>query len=126
MDIYMERILELYRNPRNFGEIPDAEIKKVDYNPSCGDMINIFAKLGQDGKTIEDVKFRGQGCAISMASASLLTDYVRGRKIEEIAGMGQKDIFRIVGIDLSRNPSRVKCAMLPLVVLKKGIKERKI
>lgn len=121
MDIYMERIMELYKNPKNFGEIPEAEIRKTDYNPSCGDMVSMFAKV--DRGRIIDAKFKGHGCAISTASASLLADYVKGKKLPEIESMGQKDIFALLGIDLSKNPSRVKCAMLPLTVLKQGIRE---
>ncbi|MDD5336973.1 MAG: iron-sulfur cluster assembly scaffold protein [Candidatus ainarchaeum sp.] len=122
MDIYMDRILELHRNPENMGEIPDADIKKLDYNPSCGDMVSVFVKM-KDGK-VADAKFRGQGCAISMASASLLMGAVKGKTLDEIGKMGQKEVFELLGVDLSRNPSRIKCAMLPLIVLKKGIKER--
>lgn len=122
-DIYMERILELYRKPLNFGEITDAEIKKTDYNPSCGDMVSIFAKV-ENGK-IKDAKFKGHGCAISTASASLLTEYIKGKKIEEIEKMGQKEIFELLKLDLGKNPSRVKCAMLPLTVLKHGVREMK-
>ncbi|MFA5077714.1 MAG: iron-sulfur cluster assembly scaffold protein [Candidatus Micrarchaeia archaeon] len=125
MDIYMDRILELHKNPINYGEIADADIKKTDYNPSCGDMVQVFIKLSKDRKTVADAKFTGQGCAISIASASLLMGAVKGRKMEEIAEMGQKEVFEMLGVDLSRNPSRIKCAMLPLVVLKKGIKEGK-
>ncbi len=121
MDIYMEHILELYKNPKNFGEISDAEIKKTDYNPSCGDMVSMFAKI-KNGK-IMDAKFKGHGCAISTASASLLTEHVKGKNILEIQKMGQKEIFKLIGIDLSKNPSRVKCAMLPLTVLKQGMNE---
>lgn len=119
----MERILELYKNPKNFGEIADAEIKKTDYNPSCGDMISIFVKL--DEEIIKDVKFKGHGCAISTASASILTEYIKGKKIEKIIELGQKEIFTLIGIDLSKNPSRVKCAMLALTILKTGIKNFK-
>lgn len=121
MDIYMERIVELYKNPLNSGEIADAQIKEVDYNPSCGDMVRIFAKV-KNGR-IDDIKFMGHGCAISIASASLLTEFAKGKELEEIEKMGQKDIFKLIGLDLSKNPSRIKCAMLPLLVLKKGIGE---
>ncbi len=119
----MERILELYKKPENFGEIADAEVKKTDYNPSCGDMVQMFVKL--DGEKVADAKFKGHGCAISTASASLLAGHIKGKKISEIEKMGQKEIFTLIGIDLSKNPSRVKCAMLPLTVLKQGIKEMK-
>ncbi|MBU0586220.1 iron-sulfur cluster assembly scaffold protein [Candidatus Micrarchaeota archaeon] len=119
MDIYMERIVELLKNPLNKGEIDDAEIKKTDYNPSCGDMIRVFAKVNE-GK-IKDIKFQGQGCAISIASASLLTEYVKGKNLEEVEKMGQNEMLEILGLDLSKNPSRIKCAMLALIVLKKGI-----
>lgn len=123
MDIYMERILELYKKPLNFGEIADAQVKKTDYNPSCGDMVSMFVKL--EGGKVAEAKFKGHGCAISTASASLLTEAVKGKDISEIEKMGQKEIFTLLGLDLSKNPSRLKCAMLPLTVLKQGIKEMK-
>ncbi|MEW6528678.1 MAG: Fe-S cluster assembly sulfur transfer protein SufU [Candidatus Micrarchaeota archaeon] len=123
MDIYIERVLELHKNPKNFGEIEDAEIKKTDYNPSCGDMISIFVKLDKD--KIKDAKFKGHGCAISTASASLLTEYIKGKKIINLLKIGQKEIFSLIGIDLSKNPSRIKCAILPLTALKAGIKDIK-
>ena len=138
MDMYMERILELYRKPLNFGEIHDAQVKKTDYNPSCGDMVSMFVKLetakretgggkpaDEGARKVVDAKFKGHGCAISTASASLLTGAVKGKTISEIEKMGQKEIFALIGIDLSKNPSRLKCAMLPLTVLKQGIKEMK-
>lgn len=137
MDLYMERIMEIYKNPKNFGEIADAEIKKTDYNPSCGDMVHLFVKLEAKLGTgnwkpqdvgqlrIVDARFKGHGCAISTASASLLTEYAKGKRTDEIMKMEQKDVFKLIGIDLSKNPSRVKCAMLPLTVFKKGIADFK-
>ena len=121
MDMYMERILEIYKNPENRGEISDAQIKVMDYNPSCGDSVRIFAQV-KNGK-IEGMKFLGEGCAISLASASLLSGNVKGRKLGEIMKMGAPEMFKIIGLDLSKNPSRAKCAMLPLSALKKGIRE---
>lgn len=131
MDLYVERILEIYKNPKNFGEIQDAEIKKINYNPSCGDMISIFVKLEKntlrqvDEYIVNDVKFKGHGCVISIASASLLLENIKGKQIQDIEKISSKEVLEILGIDLSKNPSRIKCAMLPLLTLKEGIKEIK-
>ena len=76
-EIYKENILDHYKNPRNFGEIVEAEIKRSELNSICGDMIRLFVKL-KDNKII-DVKFKGNGCAISMASTSMLTEKLKGK-----------------------------------------------
>lgn len=123
MDIYIEKIIELYKNPLNFGEIPDAEIKKIDYNPSCGDMVSISIKLV--GNRVKDAKFKGKGCAISIASASLFTENIKGKKLEDVLKIGQKEMFGLIGIDLSKNPSRIRCAMLASAALKQGIMDFK-
>ena len=116
-DLYRERILEHYRNPRNFGEIEDADVHFGDSNPSCGDEIEMYAEV-EDGEVV-DVKFDGQGCAISQASASMLTQEVKGMDVNEVKHLETEDMKEMLGIELS--PMRVKCAVLGMKVLEGGV-----
>ena len=117
--MYREELLEYYNHPTNRGTIANATIRFSDQNPLCGDKIELFVKLDvQDGK-IRQVKFQGSGCVISMASASMIGEYVEGKTITEIKNMTRDDMLLLLGIQLT--PSRVKCAMLALTALKKGI-----
>ncbi|MBV8154338.1 MAG: SUF system NifU family Fe-S cluster assembly protein [Candidatus Eremiobacteraeota bacterium] len=113
-DFYRDYILDHYRNPRNFGQIerPDAEAE--DLNPLCGDQIKIQLKV--DDGVVKDVRFSGKGCAISQASTSMLTDAVKGMKLEDVAKLNKDVVLENVGIGIS--PTRLKCAMLGLRVLK--------
>lgn len=118
-DIYREVILDHYKNPRNYGSLdrPDSESEKD--NPLCGDKICIQLVLSKDKTLVEDIKFSGQGCAISMASASLVTEYAQGKEIRVLKGLGKDDIVKLLNINLS--PARLKCALLPLNVLQEAI-----
>ena len=98
------------------GAIENADISYEDTNPLCGDKIRIDMKL-HDG-IVEDVKFTGKGCAISQASASMLTDEIMGKSLQEIKALDKQTVFDMLGIPLG--PTRVKCALLPLKVLKTG------
>jgi nitrogen fixation protein NifU and related proteins len=113
-DLYKEYILDHYRNPRNFGHLDHADVTAEDLNPLCGDKIRVELKL-DDGK-IEDVRFSGKGCAISQASMSMLTESLRGQRLEDVARMPKETVLENVGIGIS--PARMKCAMLGLKVLK--------
>jgi nitrogen fixation NifU-like protein len=113
---YREYILDHYKNPRNFGRIEGADITHEEYNPLCGDMVGMEFRL-RDG-VIEDVKFHGRGCAISQASASLLTERLKGMTLDEAQQVGKDDVLEELGIDIS--PARLKCALLSLKVLKVG------
>ena len=115
-ELYKENILDHYKNPRNYGEIENPDISYFDTNPLCGDELQMQIKV-KDGKA-EDVKFKGKGCSISLASASMLTEMIMGKDMEEIKEIGKKDILDAVGVQLG--PSRIKCALLPLKVLKAG------
>lgn len=115
-DLYREIILDHYQHPHNHGTIEGADISYEDTNPLCGDKIRIDMKV-KDG-IVEDVKFSGKGCAISQASASMLTDEILGKSLEEIKLLDKQAVFDLVGIPLG--PSRVKCALLPLKVVKTG------
>ncbi|WP_376791741.1 Fe-S cluster assembly sulfur transfer protein SufU [Thermoflexus sp.] len=116
-DLYRELILDHYENPRNYGELPDADISYEDDNPLCGDRVRIDLKV-QDGRIV-DVRFSGKGCAISQASASMLTERIRGATVEEARRLTRDDILEMLGIPLG--PARIKCALLSLKVLKAGL-----
>jgi nitrogen fixation NifU-like protein len=116
-DLYRELILDHYQHPHNHGEIPGADISYEDSNPLCGDKIRIDIRL--KGNVVEDVKFNGKGCAISQASASMLTDELIGKSVDEIKKLDKKFILDLLGIPLG--PSRIKCALLPLKVVKAGV-----
>ena len=114
-DFYRDYILDHYRNPRNFGHLDAPDAVAEDLNPLCGDKIRIELKIDADGK-VADVRFSGQGCAISQASVSMLTESVRGQKLEDVARLSKDTVLENVGIGIS--PTRMKCAMLGLKVLK--------
>jgi nitrogen fixation NifU-like protein len=112
--LYREVILDHYKNPRGHGVIEDADAQAEGQNPLCGDEVAIFVAL--DGDRIEDVRFRGRGCAISQAATSMLVEMVRGRTVNEVASMPRDELLDEVGIPLT--PVRLKCALLGLGVLK--------
>jgi nitrogen fixation NifU-like protein len=114
-DFYKEYILDHYRNPRNFGHLEAPTAKAEDLNPLCGDTITMELAVDDDGK-VTDVKFSGRGCAISQASASMLTESIKGMPLEDVAKLSQEAVLENVGIGIS--PARMKCAMLGLKVLK--------
>jgi nitrogen fixation NifU-like protein len=114
-DFYKEYILDHYRNPRNFGHLDHPTAKAEDLNPLCGDKIAMELSVGADGK-IDDVRFSGKGCAISQASASMLTESLKGKTLEEVAQLSHDIVLENVGIGIS--PTRMKCAMLGLKVAK--------
>ncbi|MGC1382129.1 MAG: SUF system NifU family Fe-S cluster assembly protein [Candidatus Baltobacteraceae bacterium] len=113
-DFYRDYILDHYRNPRNFGSLERSDVEAEDLNPLCGDQIRIQLKL--DDGVVSDVRFLGKGCAISQASASMLTERVKGMNLSDIAKLSKDVVLENVGIGIS--PTRMKCAMLGLRVLK--------
>jgi len=113
-DFYKEYILDHYRNPRNFGHLEKADASAEDLNPLCGDKIRFELEL-EDGR-VKDVRFSGKGCAISQASASMLSESIKGQKLEDVARMSREEVLENVGIGIS--PARMKCALLGLKVLK--------
>lgn len=118
MDLYREEILDHYRNPRNEGTLPHPDRQAHGANPLCGDAVAIDVKLR--GETITEVKFHGEGCAISLAAASMLTDAVKGKRLSEIPTLGKEFMLGLLKIELS--PSRLKCGLLPLEVLQDAVK----
>ena len=117
-DIYRAVILDHYRNPRNKGELPQADVSTHDSNPLCGDEIDIHLKVEQ-GK-IKDIKFEGRGCAISQASASMLTEMVMDKPLTAVKDLVKDDILENIGL-MNLGPARIKCALLSLKVLKMGM-----
>ena len=118
-DIYRELILDYYRHPRNFGRLERFDIDARDTNPLCGDEIEMQIRVG-GGKNIEEIKFIGKGCAISQASASLLTELAKGKQLEWVKQVSKEDVFKMLG-NPDLGPSRVKCALLGMKVLKTGV-----
>ena len=113
---YREFILDHYKNPRNFGRLEGPDISHEEYNPLCGDLVGMDFRIA-DGM-IEDVRFHGRGCAISQASASLMTERLKGMSLEEARQISKDDVLEDLGIEIS--PARLKCALLTLKVLKVG------
>jgi nitrogen fixation protein NifU and related proteins len=118
-DIYRELILDYYRNPRNFGKLEKFDIDSHDTNPLCGDEIDMQILVGAQDK-IEQIRFTGKGCAISQASASMLTELAKGKPLEWVKQLSKEDVFKLLG-DPDLGPSRVKCALLGMKVLKTGV-----
>jgi nitrogen fixation protein NifU and related proteins len=118
-DLYRDYILEHYRRPHNFGVIDDPSTSYEGANPLCGDRITMM--LGIKDGVVERVGFTGRGCAISQASASLLTDEVKGKPVADVAALGGDEVLDLLGIDIS--PARLKCAMLSLDTLQHALAE---
>ena len=118
-DLYRDYILEHYRRPHNFGVLDSPTVSHEGANPLCGDRITI--QLGIRDGTVEDVAFTGRGCAISQASASLLTDEIRGKTVDEVAALTSEDVLDLLGIEIS--PARLKCALLSLDTVGKALEE---
>jgi nitrogen fixation protein NifU and related proteins len=121
--LYREVILDHYKNPRGHGVIEGADATADGLNPLCGDEVSIYVSFGEDGETIDDVKFSGRGCAISQAATSMLVDLARGRTASELAGMPKDELLEEIGIPLT--PIRLKCALLGLGVLKVALHRAK-
>ena len=116
--IYQENILDHYKNPRNFGKIMNATVHHHEKNPLCGDILDVYILIDDD-KNIADVKIYGKGCAISQASASMLTDKVKGKNIDIIKNLKKDDILEMLGIPISA--ARLKCALLSMDTFKNAI-----
>lgn len=117
MDIYREQIIDLYEHPMNYGEVEDADFSYEEDNPLCGDVVRIEVKLDENGR-VADVSWNGDGCAISQASASLLTEEIKGMTMDEVKTFDKDSLLELIGVPLSM--ARMKCALLSLKVLKAG------
>ena len=120
-DLYRDYILEHYRRPHNFGVLEDATSSHEGANPLCGDRITLQLRV-RDGM-IDGVAFTGRGCAISQASASLLTDEIKGKPVGTAAALTSADVLELLGIEIS--PARMKCALLSLDTLQHALSDEK-
>ena len=114
-ELYRDQILEHYKRPHNFGRLESFDLDHEDTNPFCGDEQHVFIKLDAEGRVAE-VSFEGQGCAISTAATSLLTDELVGKTREELLRIPKEEVLDLLGIEISA--TRMKCAMLGLKVVK--------
>lgn len=117
-DLYRAQILDLYRNPQNFGEMKNPDLEAYELNPLCGDEVKIQAKLKDS--YVFDVRFTGNGCAISQASASMLTQMIKGKKVDDAARIEKEDLLLELGIN--PGPPRLKCVLLPLYAWRKALR----
>jgi nitrogen fixation NifU-like protein len=118
-DMYQEVILLHYRTPRNFGPLEGASRVGEESNPLCGDHITLRLKTDPTGSTIDEVRFEGDGCAISVASTSMLTERLTGLTLEDAGKISRDDVLQKLGIPLS--PVRVKCALTGYAALGKAL-----
>jgi nitrogen fixation protein NifU and related proteins len=121
--LYREVILDHYKNPRGHGVIEGADAEAEGQNPLCGDEVSIYVAFGEDGETIDDVKFSGRGCAISQAATSMLMEMTKGRTAQEVAVLDKDELLAEIGVPLT--PVRLKCAMLGLTTLKVALHKAK-
>ena len=118
-DMYQEVILQHYRAPHNFGPLEGADRQGEEFNPLCGDHVTMRLKVDAQSQTISEVRFQGDGCAISVASTSMLTDKLVGRSLEDAGRLTRDDVIGALGIPLS--PVRVKCALIGFAALGKAL-----
>ena len=121
--LYREVILDHYKNPRGHGLLEDPDAQAEGQNPLCGDEVSIYVAFGEDGDTIDEIKFSGRGCAISQAATSMLTEMVKGRSATEVATLPKDELLDEIGIPLT--PVRLKCALLGLSTLKLALHKAK-
>lgn len=117
-DMYRQQILDHYKNPRNYGELEEKTFSHAGENPLCGDEIEVDVKLDDDEDTIEAVRFHGDGCAISQASASMLSSKLHGMSVSEMRELDTDDVVDMLGVEIS--PMRIKCAVLVEKVVQDG------
>lgn len=118
-DFYREYILEHAKHPHNFGTLEQPTFSHEELNPLCGDRVRMDVLVADD--TVSDIRFSGRGCAISQASASILTDAVKGLSVEAAKQFTKEELLDLIGIPLATNPARLKCALLALKTLKAGL-----
>jgi|ETN01SMinimDraft_4_1059930.scaffolds.fasta_scaffold59996_2 nitrogen fixation NifU-like protein len=119
-EMYQEHVLDHYREPQNFGNLKSPTHKSHSFNPICGDDVTITLEIKDD--KVEDVKFDGKGCAISIAAASLVTDAIKGKTLKEVMKINTKDILEMLGIEVSA--PRIKCALIALETIHNAIKNK--
>jgi nitrogen fixation NifU-like protein len=119
-NLYRDFILEHYRNPHNKGILEPHDLHFADSNPTCGDEMSMTLRLDPAGTAIADVAFDGRGCAISQASASILTDGLRGQSLDQVRDLNPKDLLDELGVPIG--PARLKCALLAYKVLQGAVR----
>jgi nitrogen fixation NifU-like protein len=117
--LYSEVLLDHFRHPRNYGSLPEPDVTFEEFNPICGDRIRIELKI-EDG-LVEAARFKGDGCAISMAAASLLTELMIASEIKQLETITEERVIELLQSDIK--PSRRQCAVLPLIAVKSGLRE---
>ena len=122
LSMYKENILDLYKYPHNFGKLENTTHSHREFNALCGDDITIQVIINKENNKIEDIKFQGSGCAISMASASMLTDEVKGKSLEEAKNIDKNRILNMLQIPISS--VRLKCALICLDALKGALNKK--
>jgi len=118
MKFYREKLLDHYHHPRNAGQLKEPDFSSEEYNHSCGDQVRIEGRV-QNG-VITDLVFLGSGCVISQAAASMITEFSKGKSIDEILSLDKDSILKLIGVQLG--PTRLRCALLPLFALQHGLK----
>lgn len=119
--LYSDILLDHFRHPRNYGSLDAPDISNEQFNPLCGDRIRLELKLNQS--IVNEVRFKGDACAISTAAASLLTDLVLGKDLAQLANIPDERLISALESDIQ--PARVQCALLPLQALREGLKDYK-
>jgi nitrogen fixation NifU-like protein len=113
-ELYRDYILDHYKHPRNFGTLEPHDLEHLDHNPLCGDELGVHVRVA-DGK-VADLRFHGQGCAISQAAASIASEELVGMDIGEVGNLSADWVIDLLGIEIS--PTRRKCALLSLKVMR--------
>lgn len=117
-DLYQQELLHHFKNPHNYGELDDADQIVKETNASCGDACTYYLKFGTDRQTIKEIKFTSTGCAISKAVSSMLTDYVKGKTVQELKTLNQDFMESLLGAKVG--PGRLKCLMLAAIAMKQA------
>lgn len=117
-DFYHDDLLDEAKNPSNYGEMKDPDLVSTHYNASCGDVVNVAVKLSKDKKKIQDIKWKGQGCIISQASMSVLSEKIKHMEVEKLKKLSKQEVLDELGLE-DISPGRLKCLLLGLSAVKK-------
>jgi len=122
-ELYKQNILDHYKTPRNFRELPLCDTKERVQNINCGDDITLYIKFDKN-KKVEEIAFGGVGCAISSAAASMLTEQAKGKTVDELKSISADDIYDMLGV--RPNPARENCALLAHRALQKILEKYEV